>query len=152
METALAQATRTDNPAPTAFRDPTPIPTIGPTPPVPQPGRPPMSSKATDDSVRMLSAGFLTLCGGGAISSILWASGHADPTTIGVMAAAPAGLAIPILALSRLVKRAKNVVAAAPPVVHNHYDGIVHVDARTVNSQTRGVWASTRNQLPRGSQ
>jgi hypothetical protein len=120
--------------APTAYRDDTPLPAIGDTPPVAQPGRPPMSAKATDDSVRMISAGFLTLCAGGAVSGVLYFSGQADPTVIGMMAAAPVGLAVPILALSRLVKRAK-----ASGDVHHHYNG--HVDQRTVNTDARGVWA-----------
>lgn len=42
---------------PTTYRDPSPNPTIGTTPPVPQPGRPPMSQKATDASMLMLAAG-----------------------------------------------------------------------------------------------
>ncbi|MFJ9662855.1 hypothetical protein ACIRPR_33510 [Streptomyces griseoflavus] len=119
---------------PTAYRDDTPLPVVGDTPPVAQPGRPPMSQKATDDSVRMISAGFLTLCAGGAVSGVLYFSGQADPTVIGLMAATPVGIAVPILALSSLVKRAKN---AAPDVHHHHYAG--HVDQRTVNA--RGVWA-----------
>lgn len=121
---------------PTAYRDDTPVPAIGDTPPVDQPGRPPMSQKATDDSVRMISAGFLTLCAGGAVSGVLYFSGQADPTVIGLMAATPVGIAVPILALSRLVKRAK------APVVHHHYNG--HVDQRTVNATARGVWAKNQ--------
>ncbi|MFD4377688.1 hypothetical protein ACFWPY_39850 [Streptomyces sp. NPDC058527] len=120
--------------APTSYRDDTPVPAYGATPPVPQPGRPPMSSKATDDSARMISAGFLTLCAGGAVSGVLYFSGQADPTVIGMMAAAPVGLAVPVFALSRLVKRAKPA-----PDVHHHYSG--PVDQRTVNTDARGVWA-----------
>ena len=135
---------------PTRYKDDTETPRIGPTPPVPPPGRPPMSSKATDDSVRMIAAGFLTLCAGTATAAVLHFSSNADPTVIGAMAAVPAGLAIPVLALSRLVKRVKDTVEAAPPVIHNHYEGTVHQDHRTVNSTTRGLLASTRNQLTDG--
>lgn len=132
---------------PTRYRDETPLPAVGTTPPVTQPGRPPMSSKATDDSVRMISAGFLTLCAGGATAAVLHFSGEADPTVIGLMAAVPVGLAVPVLALSRLVKRAKEAV---PDTHHHHYDGaVIHQDQRSVNSQTRGLWANTRNELPR---
>lgn len=122
---------------PTAYRDETPLPAYGTTPPVAQPGRPPMSQKATDDSARMLSAGFLTLCAGGAVSGVLYCSGQADPTVIGLMAAAPLGLAVPILALSRLVKRAKPAGD-----VHHHYNG--NVDQRTVNTDARGVFAKNQ--------
>jgi hypothetical protein len=122
---------------PTAYRDDTPVPTIGDAPPVAQPGRPPMSSKATDDSVRMIAAGFLTLCAGGTVSGVLYFSGQADPTVLGIMAATPVGLAVPILALSRLVKRAKPA-----PDVHHHYNA--PVDQRTVTTDARGVWAKNQ--------
>ncbi|PSK47985.1 hypothetical protein B0E38_06462 [Streptomyces sp. 111WW2] len=121
----------------TSYRDDSPVPAIGATPPVAQPGRPPMSSKATDDSVRMISAGFLTLCAGGAVSGVLYFSGQADPTVIGLMATAPVGLAVPVFALSRLVKRAKPAGD-----VHHHYNG--NVDQRTVNTDARGVWAKNQ--------
>jgi hypothetical protein len=130
----------------TQYRDPSPVPAIGDALPVPQPGRPPMSAKATDDSVRMISAGFLTLCAGGAVSGVLYFSGQADPTVIGMMAAAPVGLAVPVLALSSLIKRAKR----AAPDVHQHiYQGTVVQDHKTVNTTSRSVWASHRNKLPR---
>lgn len=149
IESVLAKG-HTTSPAriPTSFHDPSPVPAIGLTPPVPQPGRPPMSQKATDASALMLSAGLASLPIGAAGTGILWASGHANPTVIGLICTAPAALAFPILALSRLVKRAKQVVEAASPVHHHHYTGAVHQDHRIVNTQTRGIWASTRNQLP----
>ncbi|MFD7995499.1 hypothetical protein [Streptomyces mexicanus] len=145
----LAAAVEAIYAQPTSYRDPTPIPAIGPTPPVPQPGRPPMSQKAVDDSTRMISAGFLTICAGGAASGVLYFSGHADPTVVATICAAPAALAIPILALSRLIKKAKETLEAAPPVIHQHYEGTVHQDHRTMNTQTRGIWATTHNQLPK---
>lgn len=135
---------------PTFYKDDTKPPAIGPTPPVTQPGRPPMSQRAVDLNTTILTSSVLTVALGGAVTGILWASGHADPTVVGAIAAAPAALAIPILALSRLVKRGKEAVEAMPSVVHHHYTGTVHQDARTVNSNTRGIWASTRNQLPTG--
>lgn len=144
IEDAMAPA------IPTSFRDPTPVPTVGTTPPVPQPGRPPMSQKAVDASTMMLSAGVASLPIGAATTGILWASGHANPAVVACICAAPAALAVPILALSRLAKRAREAAEAAPPVHHHHYEGTVIQDHRTVNTQTRGIWASTRNQLPSG--
>lgn len=131
---------------PTSYRDDTPVPAYGPTPPVPQPGRPPMSQKATDTSALMLSGSVLTLATGAAATGILWASGHADPTVVACICAAPPAL---LLALSRVVKRFKETVEAAPPVIHQHYTGPVHQDHRTTSTTTRGVWAKTNNQLPR---
>ncbi|MFB7738207.1 hypothetical protein ACFC08_28240 [Streptomyces sp. NPDC056112] len=136
---------------PTSYRDDTKPPAIGPTPPVPQPGtrRPPMSQKATDASALMLSAGAATLPLGAAATGVLWASGYADPTVIAAICAAPVALAIPVLALSRLVKRAKQTVEAAPATIHQHYNGAVYQDQRSIHTQTSGVWASTRNEIPR---
>ena len=148
IEQAMAAATRPEQPTPTAWRDHTPVPTYGPTPPVPQPGRPPMSEAATNLSGIMVASSLPILALGGAATGILWASGHADPTIVGCIVAAPAALALPILALSRLIKRTKEVVEAAPPVIHQHYNGPVH--QHTVNSNNRGIWASNRNQLPAG--
>jgi len=143
---AVIEAAVRDTIRQTSFRDDTPVPAIGDALPVPQPGRPPMSQKATDDSVRMISAGFLTLCAGGAVSGVLYFSGQADPVVIGMMGAVPVGLAVPIFALSRLVKRAKQT---APDVHHHHYNGDGHQDYRQTTTNTRGVIAHTRNQLPK---
>ena len=134
---------------PTFHRDHSPLPAIGPTPPVPQPGRPPMSQRATDISGVLIASSVPTLALGGAATALLWASGHADPTVVGLICATPVGLAVPILALSRLVKRAKQTVEAAPPTHHHHYNGPVIQNTHTVTSQTLGVWAKTRNELPR---
>jgi hypothetical protein len=135
---------------PTFHRDETKPPAYGPTPPVPQPGRPPMSQRATDASALMLSAGIASIPIGGMTSLVVYTLGQVDPTTLAIAAIAPASLALPILALCRLANRAKQAVEAAPPVIHHHYNGPVRVDARTVNSKNSGVWASTRNQLPAG--
>jgi hypothetical protein len=97
----------------------------------------------------MLASGVPIFALGAAATGILWASGTADPAVVGMICAAPAGLAVPILALSRLMKRTKETVAAAPPVIHQHYTGTVHQEQRTINTSTRGVWAKTRNELPR---
>ncbi|WP_431997771.1 hypothetical protein [Streptomyces fungicidicus] len=132
---AVEDAMRT----PTAYRDETPVPTIGSALPVPQPGRPPMSQRATDASALMLSAGVASLPLGAAVTAVLWASGNADPVVVGMICGAPAALA---LALARLMRRTKE---AAPDVHHHHYTGVV--DQRTLNTTTRGLWASTRNDV-----
>ncbi|MFE3657259.1 hypothetical protein [Streptomyces sp. NPDC059165] len=123
--------------APTAYRDGTPLPQYGTTPPVTQPGRPPMSQKATDASALMLTGSVLTLATGGAASAILWASGQADPTVIGLIAAAPIAVAAPIWALSRLVQ------SASKTETHHHYTGPVH--HHTVNSHSRWLGKTTNN-------
>lgn len=122
----------------TSYRDATPIPRHGTAPPVAQPGRPPMSAKAVDDTARMLGASVLIATTGGATTAILWASGYADPTVIALVFGAPTAL---VLALGRLVKRAR-----PEPDIHHHYEGPVYQDQRNVHSHTRGVWARTNNQ------
>jgi hypothetical protein len=123
---------------PTSFRDDTPVPQYGDTPPVAQPGRPPMSAKAVDDTARMLGASVLIAVSGGSTTAVLWASGYANPTVVALVFGAPTALA---LAIGRVMKRVKE---ATPDVHHHHYSG--HVDQRTVHTKNTGVWAKTNNQ------
>ncbi|MCY0959966.1 hypothetical protein [Streptomyces sp. H27-H5] len=127
---------------PTAYRDPTPIPAVGPTPPVAQPGRPPMSQRATDASAFMLAAGAATVPPGLIAIGLLVASDYANPTVIAMICAAPAVIAVPVLAIARLLARAKEVM---PAEQHNYYSGPVHQENRTVNAETRGLFAKTIN-------
>lgn len=127
---------------PTAYHDHTPTPAIGTAPPVPQPGRPPMSQKAVDASTIMLSAGAASLPVGAVTIGIMLASGHADPIVIAVLCAAPTVL---VLALARLMKRAKETVQAAPAEHHHHYGAPVRQEFRSVRNETRGFGRSTTN-------
>ncbi|WP_329616456.1 hypothetical protein OG244_28420 [Streptomyces brevispora] len=129
---------------PLAYRDDTPLPTIGTTPPVAQPGRPPMSQKATDASALMLAGGATTVMVGGAASLVMLASGYADPVVCAVVLGAPA---VVVLAISRLVGRAKAAIEAAPSPIHQHYNGPVTIthDQRSITTDTRGLWARTTN-------
>ncbi|EFL29463.1 hypothetical protein SSOG_09177 [Streptomyces himastatinicus ATCC 53653] len=131
---------------PTSYRDHSPLPAIGPTPPVAQPGQPPMSQKAADISGLMKASSLPIFALGTAATGTLWASGHANPLVIAFICAAPPTLAI---ALSRLMKGVKQAVEATPTEHHHHYNAPVYQDHRSVNTQTRGVWATTRNELPR---
>ncbi|MFE9608400.1 hypothetical protein [Streptomyces sp. NPDC006012] len=149
-DVATAEARRIINEAardlaqtPTAHRDTSPLPRYGDTPPVPQPGIPPMSQKATDVSRLMLTAGLSTVPPGLIAIGLLLASGQADPTVVGMICAAPAAVAVPVLAVARLLRRAKD---ALPDVHHHHYDGPVYQDQRNLHTSTRGVWAKTTNQ------
>ena len=120
----------------TSYRDTTPVPTVGSTPPVPQPGRPPMSQKATDASVLMLSAGVASLPIGGMTSLVLYTLGHVDPTSLAIGAVAPVAL---VLAIGTLLRR----LAGVRTEHHHHYQGPVHQNH--VHSSTRGMWAKTTN-------
>ena len=108
-----------------------------------------MSQKAADLSGVMVASSVPAFALGTAATGVLWASGHADPAVVGMICAAPAAVAVPILALARVLRRAKETVEAAPPVHHHHYNGPVHQDHHNINTHTRGVRATTRNELPR---
>ena len=131
---------------PTAYRDETPVPVVGSALPVPQPGRPPMSQGATDASVLMLAGGASVSMVSVSAGVLMYLSQYADPIVCGIVLGAPTAV---LLALSRLVKRSKEAVQAAPPVHHHHYSGTVRQDYSQVNTTTRGVWATTRNELER---
>ncbi|MFJ8016223.1 hypothetical protein [Streptomyces sp. NPDC096339] len=127
---------------PTTYRDPTPTPTIGAAPPVPQPGRPPMSQKATDASMLMLAGGAASLPVGGATSLVLYTLGHVDPTALAIGAAAPVAL---VLAIGALIRSASRGLQGLHTEHHHHYAGTVHQEHRNVSTQTRGIWARTTN-------
>ncbi|MCX4707071.1 hypothetical protein [Streptomyces sp. NBC_01373] len=113
---------------------------IGTTPPVDQPGRPSMSSKAVDDSVRMWSFGGMTVLVCGGVALVMAVSDRADPTAIGVFFG---GIAVVALAIARLLRRAGQV---APAEIHQTYTGPVHVDQRNVLSKTTGIWVKNTNE------
>ncbi|MEW2415310.1 hypothetical protein AB0953_16565 [Streptomyces sp. NPDC046866] len=126
---------------PTSYRDTSLLPAVGDTPPIPQPGRPPMSQKATDASVLMLTAGLATVPPGLIAIGVLIASDYADPTVIGMFCAAPAVIALPILAVARLLRGAQGIGGEH----HHHYNGPVSQQHHTVSTQTRGLVAKTIN-------
>lgn len=147
MLAALNAAIQQEKQQPTAIRIEDPdVPSwadgtrIGTTPPVDQPGRPSMSSKAVDDSVRMWSFGGMTVLVCGGVALVMAVSDRADPTAIGVFFG---GVAVVALAIARLLRRVGQV---APAEVHNHISGPVHVDQRNVQNKNSGVWVKNTNE------
>jgi hypothetical protein len=128
---------------PTSYRDDRQLPETGSAPPKTQPGRTPMSEKASDLSGLMLSAGAASFMGGTPVVGILWASGHANPTVVAIVFGAPAALA---LAISRVIRRA-NERAAARPEIHNH--GPVHQDNRQDHSRNKAFGIVANNNHPK---
>lgn len=122
---------------PTSFRDETPVPQYGTTPPVPQPGRPPMSQRATDISGIMLAGSVASVPLGGMTCLVLYTLDQVDPVSLTIGASAPVAL---ILAISALLRRAKDVL---PEEHHHHYGGNVYEQHTTTNS--RSVWNKTIN-------
>lgn len=131
VDQAIAKARRYDS---------SPEVVIGAAPPVPQPGIPPQSRAAVDYAVRALATGVTSVLCSGGVALMMAASQVADPVVCGIVACAPAGLAVPIVAFSSAVKRWKQ---AGPSVVVNQYTGTVH--QRQTHTETRGVWVKTIN-------
>ena len=109
-------------PVASSFKDESETPKIGDAPPADQPGRPPMSQKGMDDSVRMLCFGGATFLVCGGVSIVMVASDGANPTAIGVFFGGIAGI---VLAIRALITRAKRLV---PDEHHHHYNGPVRQD------------------------
>ncbi|MFK8851234.1 hypothetical protein [Streptomyces sp. Ac-502] len=123
---------------PTSYRDTTPLPAIGTTPPVPQPGRPPMSQKATDASGLMLAGGIASLPLGAASSLVLWVLGQADPVPLAIGGAAPVAL---VLAVAVAVRCFRGVHTEQ----HDHYEGTVVQNTTHLTQNTKGLIAKTTN-------
>ncbi|MFH8620140.1 hypothetical protein ACH4E8_34370 [Streptomyces sp. NPDC017979] len=129
---------------PTSYRDPAPLPTVGTTPPVVQPGRPPMSQKATDVSGVMLAAGAASLPLGGATSLVLYTLGTVDPAALAIGAAAPVAL---VLAVGSLLRSLGAARADAHTEHHHHYAGTVRQETTNVSSTTKGLFAKNHNNV-----
>lgn len=138
----IIQAVEEAMATPTAYRDPTPPPIIGAAEPVAQPGRPPMSQKATDASVLMLAAGAASIPIGGMTSLVLYTLGSADPVALAIGGTAPVALVLAVAALIRAASRGMQGIGAEH---HHHYNGPVRQEHRTVSTQTRGLFAKTIN-------
>jgi len=139
VEEALAEAMKT------SYRDDRPLPVTGDAPPVAQPGIPPMSQRTTEIARAVMYSSLATVPPGLIAVAVLVASEHANPTVIGTICAAPAALAVPILALARLMRRTGE---ALPAEHHHHYKGPVYQDQRSTTNQTKAVIANIRNQTP----
>ncbi|MFF5924160.1 hypothetical protein ACFY8C_38420 [Streptomyces flavochromogenes] len=142
VEAALAEAhAPAPAPAATTFRDESPLPVVGTALPVAQPGRAPMSQRATDVSALMLAGGAATLMAGGGVGVALWALAGVDPLTLGLAVGAPVAV---VAALARLVRRAGQAAQDAAPVTHHHhYSGPVRQEHHTTAPVTRGLVART---------
>lgn len=123
---------------PTSYRDDTPTPAVGSTPPVPQPGRPPMSQKATDASALMLAVGAASVPVGGMTSLVLYTLGHVDPVQLAIGGAVPVCF---VVAVGFVVRSLRGVHTEH----HHHYEGTVFQDQRSTRTQTRGFVAKTVN-------
>jgi hypothetical protein len=124
---------------------------LGTTPPARKPERPAMSQDAVDYSTRILSTGVASVLFGGSASLVMVASGYADATVIAWVCAGavalPPAIALPVLAFKSLMASVKGVVQAAPPEIHNHYNGDVHVNHREIHTDSKGLLVKNNNRL-----
>lgn len=120
---------------------------IGTAPPVAQSGIPPMSARTVEITRAVMYCSLATVPPGLIGIAAMVASEHANPTVIGMICAAPAVIAVPILALKALMRSAKEVVEAAPPVHHHTYEGSVYQDQREIRSKNTGVYVRTNNEI-----
>jgi hypothetical protein len=140
----IAEGYSDNAPVATSYKDVSPVPPIGYAPPVAQHGRAPMSQRATDISGVMLAAGVASVPISGGISLVMWTVGQVNPVVVGIVCVAPV---VFLGALSRVFKGAKEVVEAAPPVIHQHFEGdvTVHQDNSTHNTKNTALIAHTKN-------
>ncbi|MEU5314415.1 hypothetical protein [Streptomyces sp. NPDC021562] len=128
----------TPAPAATFHRDTTPLPAYGTTPPVPQPGRPPMSQRAVDVSTVMLAGSVASVPVGGITCLLLWTLDAVNPVNLAIGASAPVAV---LLSAGALLSRLKGVHTEH----HHHYSGPVHQDLSTTTTNTaKGVIAVNR--------
>ncbi|MFD6113857.1 hypothetical protein ACFWG0_27640 [Streptomyces yangpuensis] len=148
----LAEAYSSNIPAATHHRDIVTEPTQGHAMPHVQPGRPPMSQKATDHASLVLAYSAGSLPVGAAISLVLWSLSSVDATTLAIAAAAPAGLVATIGIAARMIGRAVREGASALPTttVHEHH-GPTYIQHTQIHNElhTDTRWfGRTVNQLP----
>ncbi|WP_406380783.1 hypothetical protein [Streptomyces sp. NBC_01618] len=138
----IAEGYSTNSPVATSYKDVAPLPTTGDAMPWPQPGRPPMSQKATDVSALMLAGGVASLPIGAATSLVLWSLGQVDPINLAIGAGAPVAL---VLAVAAVVRRLQGVNLHTEN--HHHYTGTVRQETTNVSTTTKGMFARTRNDI-----
>jgi hypothetical protein len=141
---AYQPETHTAPPMATSFRDDTPLPRYGSTPPVPQADHRIVPGWAAGIAVASIGVGAgITGVGCGAW---LVLQGLASVTLYGVLlVTAPfAGVAMVATAIGGVVNQARSAVT------HHHYEGPVTQNSHTENhSTTRGMFARTRNDVHR---
>ncbi|MFF4573664.1 hypothetical protein [Streptomyces sp. NPDC001410] len=130
---------------PTAYRDPTPLPAYGSTPPVPQPDRRIVPAWAAGTAVAGIGVG--ATCVGVGCGIWLACQGFAAVTLTGVLfVTAPiAALAAVATAIGSAVRSVK----ATRSETHHHYSGPVRVENNAITAPAYGLIARNRTELNR---
>lgn len=144
----VAEGYSQDAPVATQYRDIHPVPTTGGAVPHAQPGRPPMSQRATDHSALVLTYSFASLPVGGATSLVLSVLSSVSPTTLAIAGLAAAGFVITVGITARMMGRAvREGASALPDTAQHHHTHIGPTYLNQLHTQTRG-FGRTTNQLP----
>lgn len=138
---AAVEARRIINDFATNWRDTTPTPEYGTTPPVAQPDSRRVPAWATGIAVASIGIGAGTTGIGCAVWLVMKGLSMATMTSVLLVAAPFAGVAAVAVAIGALVARVKNAVL--PEEHHHHYSGNVYQQQNTINS--RSVWAKNIN-------
>ncbi|MFJ5967284.1 hypothetical protein [Streptomyces sp. NPDC093060] len=130
---------------PTAYRDLTPLPAYGTTPPVPQPDRRIVPAWAAGTAVAGIGVG--ATCVGLGCGIWLACQGFAAVTITGVLF-----VTLPIAAVAAVVAAigsAARSLKATRSETHHHYTGPVRQENNAVTTTTYGLTARTRTELNR---
>jgi hypothetical protein len=136
-EEAAVEARRIIGNFAAGYRDDTPLPAYGPTPPVVQPGRPPTDPAAAAFTMKAIGVSAVIGTTGGSTALVLHTLAQVDTAQLAVGAGGTVAL---MLAVGAVLRKAAGVRTTH----HHHYDGAtVTQDHR--ETHTKGVWAKTNN-------
>ncbi|MFF5854336.1 hypothetical protein ACFY8B_01660 [Streptomyces sp. NPDC012751] len=130
---------------PTSYRDATPLPAYGPTPPVVQPDHRIVPAWAAGTAVAGIGVG--ATCVGLGCGIWLACQGFAAVTLASVLF-----VTLPIAALAAVataIGAAVRSVKATRTETHHHYTGPVHLENTTITTPAYGLIARNRNELTR---
>ncbi|MFD8396122.1 hypothetical protein ACFV2N_44770 [Streptomyces sp. NPDC059680] len=141
----IAEAYRPVPQMPTAYRDETPLPVYGSTPPVPQPDRRIVPAWAAGMAVAGI--GVAATCVGLGCGIWLACKGFAAVTLTSVLF-----VTLPIAAVAAVaaaIGSAVRSLKATHVVTHHHYAGPVRQETNTIMAPAYGLIARNRNKLTR---
>lgn len=139
----IADAYRPMPQIPTTYRDDTPLPAYGSTPPVPQPDRRIVPAWAAGMAVAGIGVG--ATCAGVGCGIWLACQGFAAVTLTSVLF-----ITLPIAAVAAVataIGSAIRSVATTRSETHHHYAGPVRVETNTITAPAYGLIARNRNEL-----
>ncbi|GGV06015.1 hypothetical protein GCM10010260_49320 [Streptomyces filipinensis] len=141
----IADAYRPAPQMPTAYRDETPLPTYGSTPPVLQPDRRIVPAWAAGTAVAGIGVG--ATCVGAGCGIWLACQGFAAVILTSVLF-----ITLPLAAVAALaaaIGSAIRSVKATRSETHHHYSGPVRQETNTITAPAYGLIARNRNELHR---